>query len=205
MASVSCFDFFFLFSFWHEASGVLALQPGIQHPGSPSLLCFWWDLTCTFVSICTWSFPSGPSGTICFLNGFEHFNYDGTRCVFSMLSCSSVLSIWLLGSVGSKSLLWLELPDIVPSKTVSRPRVFSGASVTRVSGLSMMCCHSMGSAKERSKYWTVVLASHASEIMLKILEARLHHSIWIKKFQVYKLGLEKAEMAEIEWQTFAAS
>ena len=160
---------------------------------------------CTCVSICTWSFPSGPSGTICFLNGFEHFNYDVTRCVFSMLSCSFVLSIWLLGLLGLKSLLWMELSDIVPLKTVSRPWVFSGASVTHVSGLSMMCYHSMGSAKERSKYWTVVLASHASEIMLKILQARLQHSLWIEKFQVYKLGLEKAEKAEIEWQTFAAS
>ena len=55
------------------------------------------------------------------------------------------------------------------------------------------------------KYWTIVLTSHASEIILKILQARLPYSIWIEKFQVYKLGLEKAEKAEIEWQTFAAS
>ena len=39
----------FFFSFSHEACGVLALQPGIQHPGSPSLLCFWWDLTCVLL------------------------------------------------------------------------------------------------------------------------------------------------------------
>ena len=31
----------------------------------------------------------------------------------------------------------------------------------------------MGSAKERSKYWTLVLTSHASKVMLKILQARL--------------------------------
>ena len=119
-----------------------------------------------------------------------------------MWSCSFILSIWLFGSGGLKSLLWLELSDIVPPKTVSRPWVFSGASVTRVSGLSMMCCHSMGSAKELSKYWTIVLTSHASEMMLKILQAQLQHSIWIEKFQVYKLGLGKAEKDEIEWQTF---
>ena len=203
MAAVSCFDFFFFFLLW----GLWGLSSPTRDPtpgkSLTSMLLMRSDM-CTSVSICTWSFPSGPSGTICFLNGFEHFNYDGTRCVFSMFSCSSVLSIWLFGSVGSKSLLWLELPDIVPPKTVSRPRVFSGASVTQ-SGLSMMCCHSMGSAKELSKYWTVVLASHASEMMLKILQARLQHSIWIEKFQVYTLGLEKAEKAEIEWQTFAAS
>ena len=68
-----------------------------------------------------------------------------------------------------------------------------------------MCYHSMGSAKERSKYWTFVLTSHASKVMLKILQARLQHSTWIEKFQMYKLGLEKAEEAEIELQTFAGS
>ena len=162
--------FWFFFSFFFLPWGLWGLSSPTRDPtpgkSLTSMLLMRSDI-CTSVSICTWSFPSGPSGTICFLNGFEHFNYDGTRCVFSMLSCSSVLSIWLLGSVGLKSLLWLELSDIVPPKTVSRPWVFSGASVTRVSGLSMMCYHSMGSAKERSKYWTVVLASHASEIISK--------------------------------------
>ena len=67
----------------------------------------------------------------------------------------------------------MELSDIVPPKTVSRAWVFSGAPVTHVSGLSMMCYHSMGSAKERSKYWTFVLTSHASKVMLKIRQARL--------------------------------
>ena len=30
-----------------------------------------------------------------------------------------------------------------------------------------------GNAKECSKYWTIVLISHASKVMLKILQARL--------------------------------
>ena len=159
---------------------------------------------CTFVSICIRSFSSGPSGTICFFNGFEHFNYHATRCVFSVLLCSFILFIWLLGSVGLSSLLWLKLSDIVPPKTVSRPWVFSGASVTHVSGLSVMCYHSMGSAKERSKYWTIVLTSHASKVMLKILQARLYQYLnW--KLPDVQLDLEKTKEPEIELPTFVGS
>ena len=34
-----------------------------------------------------------------------------------------------------------------------------------------------GNAKESSKYWTVVLISHASKIMLKILQFRLQQDV----------------------------
>ena len=34
-----------------------------------------------------------------------------------------------------------------------------------------------GSAKECSNYWTIVLTSHASKVMLKILQARLQHYV----------------------------
>ena len=47
-----------------------------------------------------------------------------------------------------------------------------------------------GSAKEYSNYRTTVLISHASKVMLKILQARLQQYM-IKNFQVFKQGLEK--------------
>ena len=48
-----------------------------------------------------------------------------------------------------------------------------------------------GSAKECSDYRTVVLISHASKVMLKILQVRLQ---WFgnQELQMYKVGLEKA-------------
>ena len=58
-------------------------------------------------------------------------------------------------------------------------------------GLEKASFHS--SSKERqcqncSNYHTISLISHASKVMLKILQARLQ-STWTKKFQMYKLDL----------------
>ena len=47
-----------------------------------------------------------------------------------------------------------------------------------------------GKAKECSNYHTTVLISHASKVMLKILQARLQQYV---NFQMFKLVLEKAE------------
>ena len=54
-----------------------------------------------------------------------------------------------------------------------------------------------GNAKECSDYCTIALISHASKVMLKILQARLN-SAWTKNFQMFKLDLEKAEEPEIK-------
>ena len=54
-----------------------------------------------------------------------------------------------------------------------------------------------GNAKECSNYHTVVLISHASKVVLKILQARLQHYV-NRELQMYKLGLEKAEEPEIK-------
>ena len=51
-----------------------------------------------------------------------------------------------------------------------------------------------GSAKECSHYSTVALISHASKVVLKILQARLQQYV---NFQMLKLDLEKAEEPEI--------
>ena len=53
-----------------------------------------------------------------------------------------------------------------------------------------------GNAKECSNYYTIALISHASKVMLKILQARLQ-----LYFQMFKLVLEKAEKPEIKLPT----
>ena len=60
-----------------------------------------------------------------------------------------------------------------------------------------------GNIKECSNSYTVALISHAS-VMIKMLQARLRR-MWTKNFQMYKVGLEKAEEPEIQLQTFVWS
>ena len=54
-----------------------------------------------------------------------------------------------------------------------------------------------GSAKECPNYCTAALISHASEIMLKILHARLQQYM-NQELKMFKLDLEKAEELEIK-------
>ena len=60
-----------------------------------------------------------------------------------------------------------------------------------------------GSTKECSSHQIIVLISNASKNMLKILQARLQQ--YVNNFQMFKLGLEKAEEPEIKLSTFAGS
>ena len=60
------------------------------------------------------------------------------------------------------------------------------------------------SAKECSNYCTVVLISHAINVMLKFLQPDFN-STWIVNSQMFKLGLEKAEEPEIKLPTSAGS
>ena len=59
-----------------------------------------------------------------------------------------------------------------------------------------------GNAKECSNYRTIALISHASKVMLKILQARLQQNV---NFQMFKLVLEKAEEPEIKLPTTTGS
>ena len=58
--------------------------------------------------------------------------------------------------------------------------------------------------KECSNYYTIVLISHASKVMLKILQAR-RQQYGTVNFQMSKLVLEKAEEPEIKLPTSAGS
>ena len=62
-----------------------------------------------------------------------------------------------------------------------------------------------GNAKKCLNYCTIVLISHASKVILKILQARLQQRTWTENFQMFKLVLEKAEEPEIKVPTSAGS
>ena len=61
-----------------------------------------------------------------------------------------------------------------------------------------------GNAKEYSNYGTNALISHASKVMLKILQARLQQYV-NRELPDFKLVLEKAEEPEIKLPTSAGS
>ena len=59
-------------------------------------------------------------------------------------------------------------------------------------------------AKECSNYCTIALISHASKVMLKILQARLQQYVNCE-LQMFNLALEKAEEPEIKLPTSTGS
>ena len=61
-----------------------------------------------------------------------------------------------------------------------------------------------GNAKECSDYHTITLISHASKVMLKILQARLQQYVNCELPDV-QIDLEKAEEPEINLPTFSGS
>ena len=61
-----------------------------------------------------------------------------------------------------------------------------------------------GNAKECSKYCTIALISHASKVVLKILQARLQQYVNCELPDV-QTGLGKAEEPEIKLPTFTGS
>ena len=61
-----------------------------------------------------------------------------------------------------------------------------------------------GNAKECSNYCTIALISHASKVMLKILQARLKQYM-NHELAVFKLDLEKAVEPEIKLSTSVGS
>ena len=71
-----------------------------------------------------------------------------------------------------------------------------------VTGLEKVSFHS--NSTECSNYRANALISHASKVMLKILQARLQQYVNCD-FQMFKLVLEKAEEPEIKLPTSAGS
>ena len=76
------------------------------------------------------------------------------------------------------------------------PAILENSAVA--TGLEKVSFHS--NPKECSNYHTIALISHASKVMLKILQARLQQYVnW--DFQMFKLDLEKAEEPEFKLPT----
>ena len=61
-----------------------------------------------------------------------------------------------------------------------------------------------GKAKECPNYYTIVLISHTSKVMLKILQARLQQHV-NRELPDFKLDLEKAEEPEVKFPTSVGS
>ena len=78
----------------------------------------------------------------------------------------------------------------------------NSAVATRLEEVSFIPVSKKGNAKECLNYHTIVLISHSSKVMLKILQARLQQ-YRNQKFQMYKLDLEKAEELKIKLSTSA--
>ena len=66
------------------------------------------------------------------------------------------------------------------------------------------CTLLLGNAKDCSRYHTNTLISHASKVMVKILQARFQQCV-NRNFQIYKLDLQKAEESEIKLPTSIGS
>ena len=76
-------------------------------------------------------------------------------------------------------------------------------------GLEKVSFHSIpkkGNTKEYSNYHTVALVSHASKVMLKILQPRLQQYVNVnRELPDVQDGFEKAEEPEIKLPTSAGS
>ena len=79
----------------------------------------------------------------------------------------------------------------------------NSAVVKGMEKVNFHCNLKKDNAKECLNYHTIVLISHASKVMLKILQARLQQYV-NQEFQMYKLGLRKGrgtrdQIANIHW------
>ena len=80
----------------------------------------------------------------------------------------------------------------------------NSAVATELENVSFIPNPKKGNAKEGSNYCTIVLISHASKVMLKILQARLRKYMnW--ELQDVQTGLEKTETLEIKLLTSVGS
>ena len=61
-----------------------------------------------------------------------------------------------------------------------------------------------GNAKQCSNYWTIELTSHATKVILKILQARFQQYV-NQELSDVQAGLEKAEEPEIKLPTSIGS
>ena len=73
----------------------------------------------------------------------------------------------------------------------------NSAVVTELEKISFHSIPKKGNAKKCSNYHTIALISHASKVMLKVLQPRLQQYMNCE-LQMFKLVLEKTEEPEIK-------
>ena len=78
----------------------------------------------------------------------------------------------------------------------------NSAVATGLEKVSVIPIPKKGNAKECSNYHTTALTSHTSQVMFKILQARLQQYV---NLQMFKLDLEKAEEPQIKLPTSVES
>ena len=86
-----------------------------------------------------------------------------------------------------------------------RQRMWKTAVATGLEKSVFIPTPKKGNAKECSNYCTVALISHASKVILKILQARLQQRTWTENFQMFKLDSEKTEEPKIKLPTSVGS
>ena len=114
---------------------------------------------------------------------------------------------------GKRTCSWRKYRDIHPSPAVLRREIkpeyslkglmlklkFQYSGHLMQTGLEKVIpIPKKGNAKECSNYRTIILISHASNVMLKILH---FNSMRTENFQMFKLDLEKAGEPEIKLPT----
>ena len=87
-----------------------------------------------------------------------------------------------------------------PNSNLENSEVYTG-----LEKVSFIPIPNKGNAKECSNYHTVALISHASKVMLRILQARLQQYMNQELPRCLKLDLEKAEEPEIKLPTSVGS
>ena len=80
----------------------------------------------------------------------------------------------------------------------------NSAVATGLEKVSFIPIPKKGNTKDCSNYHTVALISHASKVMLKILQARLQQYVNCE-LQMFKLDLEMAEEPEVKLPTSVGS
>ena len=78
------------------------------------------------------------------------------------------------------------------------------AVTTGLENVSFIPISNKGDAKEYSNYHTIALISHASKVMLKILQGRLQQYP-NQELQMFKLDWQKAEEQETKFTTAIGS
>ena len=93
---------------------------------------------------------------------------------------------------------------MIPKLPLFPERILGFPAVVNGKGQFFIPIPKKGNAKEYTNYHTIALISHASKVMLKILQARLQQYM-NQNFQMFKLVLEKVQEPEIKLPTSAGS